>query len=256
MAGVVVMERPAAEYYGGGGGRAGGSGRSDSAPGEAPFSPFGFPFAGWLALSDMIADSNPELGDTMRALAAVYQVALERSVADRFTDIRELLQNAGIPRWSADEVERALLSNALPFPLSGLAEDASQAYKELVETGTVPASKLESDGFLAAVMHFGGLAVLGVGADQVAVPTRLPVSREELPEAFLDYFLPGTQFRAAASLDLPALASGYEFSLWCRSPLRRWKGDNLVATEHTYIERVVEGLTNPQFPSSTVPTLR
>ena len=35
----------------------------------------------------MIADANPELGDTMRALAAVYQAALERSLAERFADI-------------------------------------------------------------------------------------------------------------------------------------------------------------------------
>ncbi len=253
MAGVVLGLRTEAEYYGAGGGRAGGDGRSDSAPGSAPYSPFGLPFAGWLALSDMIADSNPELGDTMRALAAVYQAALEGSLADRFADIRGLLQDAGIPRWSADEAERALLSGSLPFPVSDLAEDAMQAYEELMETGTVLATGPESDGFLASVMHFGGLAVLGSGADQVALPASLPVRREDLPEAFLDYFLPDTQLRATASLDLPALASGREFSLWCHSPLRRWKGDNLVATEHTYIEREVEGLTNPQFHGTDAP---
>jgi len=254
MAGVDTRLRGEAEYYGAGGGRSGG-GRSDSVSGSASYFAFGLPFAGWLTLSDMIADSNPELGDTMRAQAAVYQAALERSFADRFTDIRGLLQNAGIPRWSADEAERALLSDSLPLPVSDLAQDARQAYTELMETGTVLATKPESDGFLAAVMHFGGLAVLGADADEVALPTSLPVRREDLPEAFLDYFLPDTQLRAAASLDLPELASGRGFSLWCQSPLRRWKGDNLVATEHTYIEREVEGLTNPQFHGTDAPVL-
>lgn len=250
--GVVTGVRAEAEYHGFGGG-AGGDDRSDLAPGSPAHSPFGAPFAGWLALSDLIADSNPELGDMMRALAAVYQAALERSLADRFVDIRGHLQDAGIPRWSADEAERALLSGSLPLPASDMAEDAAQAYTELMETGTVLATEPESEGFLASVMHFGGLAVLGADAGQVALPASLPVRREELPEAFFDYFLPDTQLRVAASLDLPALASGREFSLWCHSPLRRWKGDNLVATEHTYIEREVEGLTNPQFHATDAP---
>ena len=122
-----------------------------------------------------------------------------------------------------------------------------------METGTVPTAESESDGFLASVMHFGGLAILGADADQVAAPGGLPVRREDLPEAFFGYFLPDTQMRVTASIDLPALASGRDFSLWCQSPLRRWKGDNLVATEYTYIERKVEGLTNPQFHGTDIP---
>lgn len=249
---VVVMPRSQIQYYGAGGGR-GGEGRSGSLSGPAPHFAFGLPFAGWVALSDMIADSNPELGDTMRALAAVYQAALERSFADRFADLRRLLRDAGIPGWSADEAERALLSDSLPLPVSGLAEDAGQAYTELMETGTVLPTERESDGFLMSVMHYGGLAVLGAGADQVPLPASVPGRREDLPEAFRDYFLPDTRLRAVASMDLPALASRGEFSLWCRSPLRRWKGDNLVATEHTYIEREVEALTNPQFHDTDAP---
>ena len=253
MGGVITGWRPQAEFYGPGGGSAGGDGRSDSAPGSASFSPFGVPFAGWVALSDMIADSNPELGDTMRALAAVYQAALERSFADRFADIRGLLQDAGIPPWSADEAERGLLSCSLPFSVSDLAEDAGQAYAELMETGTVLTAEREGDGFLASVMHFGGLAVLGADATQVALPDGLPVRREDLPGPFFDYFLPDTELRATASMELPGRASGGDFSLWCHSPLRRWKGDNLVATEHTYIDREVVGLTNPQFYGRDVP---
>jgi hypothetical protein len=201
----------------------------------------------------MIADANPELGDTMRALAAVYQAALAGSLADRSADLRRALQSAGIPRWSADEAERALLSGTLPFSASDLAEDVAQALAELMETETVLTAASESDGFLASVMHFGGLAVLGADADEVALPGSLPVRREALPETFFDYFLADNQLRVTASLDLPALASGREFSLWCRSPLRRHRGDNLVATEHTYIEREIEGLSNPRFHGADVP---
>jgi hypothetical protein len=107
-------------------------------------------------------------------LAAVYQAALERSLADRFADILRVLADAGIPHWSADEAERALLSGSLPLSVSDLAEDAGQAYAELMETGTVLAAEPESDGFLASVMHYGGLAILGADADQVALPASPP----------------------------------------------------------------------------------
>ena len=103
MGGVVMERRAEAESYGHGRGRGAGNGGSSGfrTPRLRLHSvPFGIPFAGWLALSDMIADANPELGDTMRALAAVYQAALERSLAERFADILGLLQDAGIPAWS------------------------------------------------------------------------------------------------------------------------------------------------------------
>jgi hypothetical protein len=96
-------------------------------------------------------------------------------------------------------------------------------------------------------VHYGAPAILGVEADQ-GVPPSLPVVRqEEVPGALRDYFLPSTRFRVVASLDIPGVVSGHEFSIWCRKPLRWRRGDNLVATEYTYIEREIDGLTNPQF---------
>lgn len=256
MAGIsVVRARPEPEYHGsGGGGSDRTAGQTSSSAGDA-HSAFGLPFAGWLALSDMIAsDSNPELGDTMRAQAAVFRAAIERSVADRFADIGEHLQQAGIPRWSVDEAERALLSGSLPLRAEDLAEDARQAYAELAASGTVHATLPESDGLLTSIMHYGGLAILGTGAGEVPLPPRWPIPQEHIPEEFADHLLPDTELRVAASLDLLALTSQQgEYSVWCRSPLRQRRGDNLVATEHTYLDRKVDGLTNPQFRDTDSP---
>jgi hypothetical protein len=232
------------------GGSFSGGGESSAAFQSMPYSAFGLPFAGWLTLSDMIADSVPELGDAMRALAEVLQAAFEQSVAARFPEIRALLTEAGIPRWSVEDTERAFLSGMLPLSVRDLADEAGQAYAELAETGTVEITQPASAGFMASVMHYGGHAVLGAETDEDARPPRLPVRREDLPDAFLDYFLPATPLRVAASLELPVLASGREFSIWCRRPLRPRRGDNLVATEYTYVNRQVDGLTNPRFQGS------
>jgi hypothetical protein len=62
----------------------------------------------------------------------------------------------------------------------------------------------------------------------------------------LDYFLHPTSLRVVASLDMPAVASGRDFSIWCRKPIRR-RGDNLLATEHSYVDRDFPGLSNPRF---------
>jgi hypothetical protein len=245
---------PETRYQGAGGSGYGNDSGLPPGSGPAPESPFGFPFAGWLALSDLIADANPELGDAMRAQAVVFRAALERSVADQFAGIRRILLLAGIPRWSVDDLERTLLSGALPLDASDLGEVAGQAYADLMQTGTVHPAQPEGGGMLASVMHYGALAVLGADADLGTVPPAgPPVRREDLPEAFFDYFLPEVPLRAAASLDLPAIASGQDFSIWCRSPLRRWRGDNLVAVEHTYVERDIDGLANPRFQDAEAP---
>jgi hypothetical protein len=232
-----------------GGGRSAGVGEPTAAFEPVPYSAFGHPFAGWLALSDMIADSNPELGDAMRAFALVLRAAIEQSVADRFEEVRRLLLEAGIPRWPVDNAERALLSGILPLSVKDLAEEAGQAYAELRDTGTMRITEPPSVGFMASVVHYGAPAILGIKVDQ-DVPPLLPVLRkEDLPEALRDHYLPPTPFRVAASLDMPAVVNRENqqaFSIWCRKPLRS-RGDNLEATEHTYIEREVDGLTNPRF---------
>ena len=231
-----------------GGGSSDDTGQLASAFDPMPYSAFGHPFAGWLALSDMIADSNPELGDTMRALAAVLQAALEQAVTARFSEIRAILSKAGIPHWSAEDAERALLSGLLPLSVQDLADEAEQAFAELAETGMVERRQPIRAAFMASVVHYGGHAILGAGPDQDASLPRLPVRhREDLPDELRAFFLPATPLRVAASLDLPTFASGQEFSIWCRKSLRRRRGDNLVATEHTYINREVDGLTNPRF---------
>jgi hypothetical protein len=218
-----------------------------------PYSPFAHPFAGWVALSDLITDSNPELADAMRMLVAILQAALEQSVADSFPGIRSSLEQAGIPRWSIVDVEHTLFSGLLPLSVQELAEEAGQAFAELEETGTVERTEPASTGLMAAIIHYGGHAILGHEVDQDNLPPRLPVPRERIPEDFLDYFLPATPLRVAASLDLPSVASGRDYSIWCREPLRR-RGDNLLATEHTYIERKIDGLTNPRFQGGAVTT--
>jgi hypothetical protein len=242
------MDRPLAEA---GGGNSSGAGRPGGAFGPGPYCPFAHPFAGWIALSDIVGDSNPELGDAMRALAAILQAALEQSVAERFPEIGSLLQQAGIPRWSIADAERDLLSGLLPLSPRELAEEADLAFAELGETGTVERTEPVSAGFMAAVTHYGGHAILGREVDQESPPPRLPVSYENLPDDFRDYFLPATPLRVVASMDLPSVASGRDFSIWCRKPLRR-PGDNLKATEHTYIEHEINGLTNPRSQGGAV----
>jgi hypothetical protein len=246
----------------GAGGRGGFDTGDQSAFASAPmpYSPFGHSFAGWLDLSDLIADYNPELGDTMRALAAVLQASIEQSVTAQFPAIRVLLADAGIPSWSIDDAERALLSGLMPLSVSDLAAEAREAYAELAQTGTLatveaaetpPPASVE---FMASVMHYGAHAMLGTDADQVDPPPPLPIETQEgLPEPFKSIFMGATPFRVAASLEMPYYASGSNFSIWCRQPLRRRRGDNLVAAEHTYINRVVNGLSNPRFQGSTTP---
>jgi hypothetical protein len=241
-----VEERPLAES---GGGDFSGSG--PFASDRMAYSPFAHPFAGWITLSDMIADSNPELSEAMRALAGILQAAIEQSVAARFTEIRSSLLEVGIPRWSIDDAERALLSGLLPLSAQELVQEAEQAFAELYETGTVESTEPASSGFIASVVHYGGHAILGREEDLDSPPPRLPVRYEDLPEGFLDYFLPATPLRVVASLDLPSVASGQDFSIWCRRTLHR-RGDNLLATEHTYIEREIEGLVNPRFQGDSV----
>jgi hypothetical protein len=58
--------------------------------------------------------------------------------------------------------------------------------------------------------------------------------------------MPATQFRVVASLELRKLAGDANVSIWCRKPLR-WRGDSLVAAEHTYTQRDVCGLSNSRF---------
>ena len=243
-----TMERPVAQAGGGSSSVAGWPGAGFD-PG--PYSPFAHPFAGWMALSDMIADSNPELADAMRALAAVLRSALEQSISDRWSEISSTLLQTGIPRWSIADVERALFSGLLPLSAQELAEDAGQAFAELEETETVERTQPASSGLIAGVIHYGGFAVLGREVDPDMPIPRLPVRYEDLPEEFLDYFLPATPLRVVASLDLPSIVSGRGYSIWCQKPLRR-RGDNLVATEHTYIDREVNGLTNPRFQGDSV----
>lgn len=78
MAAVVAYtDVRAGTLSGAGGGSSGSTGHLASDFEPQPHSAFSQPFAGWLALSDIIAESNPELGDTMRALAAVLRAGIE-----------------------------------------------------------------------------------------------------------------------------------------------------------------------------------
>jgi hypothetical protein len=243
-----VLDRPIPASAGGG--QFSGAGWPGGPIEPVPYSPFALPFAGWMALSDIVANLNPALGDAMRAMALVLQAAVEQSTAELFPQIRALLADAGIPRWSIDDAERSLLSGLLPLSVADLAQDAGQAFAELAETGTVEPTEPAQTGFLAAVMHYGGHGVLGLGGGQLAPAPRLPVSRPDLPDGFLDYFLPPTPLRVVASLDLRPVASGADFSVWRRRPLRRQ--DALEATENTYIDRDVTGLANPVFIGDSV----
>jgi hypothetical protein len=243
-----VMERPTADAAGGGSSAAGWSAAFES----MPYSPFSHPFAGWIALSNLISDSNPELADAMRVLATILQAAIEQMTVELFPEIRSLLAQAGIPRWCVEDAERTLLSGLLPLSVEELAEQASEAFAELKETGTVEPTEPAESGFLASIIHYGGHAILGTEIEGIDTrPPQFPVRREDLPEGFLDHFLPSSGFRTVASLDLPGVVSGRGFSIWCRKPLRR-RGDCLEATEHTYIERDVLGLSNTRFRGDSV----
>jgi hypothetical protein len=260
MAGSVVYEESAAAPALETGGRGGVQIGDSSFLQSAEYSAFGHSFAGWLDLSDLIADYNPELGDSMRALAAVLQASIEQSFAAQFPAIRGLLADAGIPSASIDDAERALFSGLMPLSVPDLSAAWREAYAELRQTGTLAeASAVDAPvpavvEFMASVMHYGAHAMLGTDIDEVDLPPALPIENlEALPDPFKGIFMGATSFRVAASLELPYQASGSDFSIWCQQPLRRKHGDNLVAAEHTYINRVVEGLTNPRFQGSGTP---
>jgi hypothetical protein len=243
-----VMDRPLA---GAGGGQSSGAGWPGGAFESVPYSPFAHPFAGWVALSDLIADSNPELSDAMRAMAAVLQAAAEQSTMNVFPQIRSALAETGIPLAAIADVERAFLSDLLPLSVGDLTELGAEAFTELVDSGTMEPTEPSNTGFIASVIHYGGHSLLGLEMREVESPPRLPVRYDNLPEGFGDYFLPATPLRVTASLDLPPVASGRNFSIWCRKPIHR-RGDNLLATEHTYVDRDISGLTNPRFRGEAV----
>jgi hypothetical protein len=216
----------------GGGGSSSGGGWRPGHPEPSPRSPTGQAFAGWIALSDFVSSSNLKLSDAMRALASSLQAAIDHSAAQKFAEIRSLLRQGHVSSSSVFEIERFFFSDRSTHTTGEMAQLAHQYLSELIRSGVVSRSKGLDRSFPAAVMKNALPAILG-GATPRAI------------EGFPVHFMPATPFRVVASLEPRKLASGGNFSIFCRRPLRR-RGDRLVAAEHTYIERDIYGLSNPR----------
>jgi hypothetical protein len=215
-------------------------------PGSAPRSPLGHTFAGWTTLGDMISSSNPKLSSAMRSLAAVLRAGIEHSTNQHFKEIRSILHDKRLPAFAMYHIEEFFLSDHLDATVGEIAELARHHLSDLMRHSTVNRTRPPNSAFLSSVMQYGRQAILGGDAQRLRPPW-LSASQAEIA----GHFLPATQLRVVASLELRKFASDAEFSIWCRKPLR-WRGDRLIAEEHTYIQRDVCSLSNPRFKGRIV----
>lgn len=208
--------------------------------GRAPESPLGHTFAGWITLSDLISPSSQELSSTMRSLAAVLRSGIEYHTAQRFNKIRSVLRDAHLPAYAIPHVEQYFLAGHLSATPSEMAELTKQHLAKLARSGTISRTRPLGTSFLSSVIRHGRQAILYDGK------SRLAADQLALASELSEGLLPATKFRVVASLEVRELASNSDFSIWCRKPLR-WRGDSLVATEHTYTQRDICGLSNTRF---------
>ena len=218
--------------------------------GSAPHSPLGHTFAGWTTLGDLISPSNPKLSSAMRSLAAVLRAGIEYSTKQRFKEIRSILHDKRLPAFAMYHIEDFFLSDHLNATVGETAELAQHYLLDLMRYGTVNRTRPQNSAFLSSVMQYGRQVILGGDAQRLRSPW-LSASQAETVAGLPGHFLPATQLRVVASLELRKFASDAEFSIWCRKPLR-WRGDRLIAEEHTYIQRDVCSLSNPRFKGHLV----
>ena len=224
------------------GGEVGPGGR-EAAFNPLPHSVFSEPFLGWINLSELVVDFNPELSAAMRSMANVLRCALEVAMTRDRPTILSLLRESNIPSASLDELERSLQTGLLALSLEDATAEARDSLADAIRTEAIMETDPPEQGFLAAVVNYGGHALQGREVEQQLYWESPP---HEVPDALVDFFSPPSDYRVAASLDLPSIVSGRGYSVECIRPIHSFKADNIEAEEHTYIDHGVTGLSNQE----------
>jgi hypothetical protein len=190
---------------------------------------FRMPFAGWLALSDLIAPGAPEFAASMRSAAWCMQSALEQSMSEVLPKIVSVLDDSGIRRTALNQAADQLFSMCLPLSPEAFAEAGRESFAEIYKQGLVARTAQPDDGYLASVLHLGTAALQGQDVDDALPGGR---SAAEIAELFRSHFALPHPYRAVASLEMPEIASGRGFSVDCRRPIHR--SDNIVVSEAAF----------------------
>lgn len=189
---------------------------------------FAPPLQGWLAIADIVADSDQDVAGLMVMGERVVRAALEAELPSLVSDIGDVL---GLSDIGLDEVAQTLSAGALPFTSETLALQMSDAYDDVLQgfansEPDDPQPMAFVDKIIKAFVNSPPVAERNGGAQYSKM-------QEQVSQAVSAGAVP--RWTAICSLEQPDVLGG-RVPIYCARRGHRWVsgGTHLGAHELTY----------------------
>jgi hypothetical protein len=199
-------------------------------------SAFGWPVAGWMGMSELIGQSDPETGDIMRSCGYLISAVLEDEAQNLAHGLAEIL-NQTLPRSAIRAVEADLGTNTCPLTVS----DAHQALEDAIADSGVDLDDANSwdpgSGLLRKI-------------DKISIEAAADKLGKDPADLRAHWNSPGGWY-LTASLDLPERLNN-NWPVRCVRPAHRFFSDKLLVEETTYLDQPVNALENDHVTAGNI----
>jgi hypothetical protein len=197
-------------------------------------SAFGWPVAGWMGLSELIGQSDPEIGDIMRSCGYLISAVLENEAQNLARDLAGILSQT-LPRSAIRAVAADLGTNTCPLTVN----DARQALEDAVADSGAdlndPNSWDSGSGLLRNI-------------DEISIEAAANKLGKSPADLRAHWNSPGGWY-LTASLDLPERLNN-NWPVNCIRPAHR--SDRLSVEETTYLNQSVTALENDRVTAGVI----